>query len=280
MSMRTLLQKLGLKKDAAAGTDAAPTRLDKLTGALHLSLESIEKAGLTPDEQTLMVEETLGQFRSALLAKGKSDKVPKVKEEGVEEDEDEFAEDGEDEDEGEGEGGDNPFSGSDDEDDDGEDTPDEEDEDMPDEKVKKVEEMASEITALTKRLNDAEAAAAAAEARVTKFEQAEAERQIMAKAEKMVAGTAVPVEQAVMLLKTGGEEGEKALDAILKSTRQALADAQIFKELGAVGGVTVDGAVESIATEIRKREPSLTHEQAIAKAYRENPKLYDAAIQR
>lgn len=55
-----------------------------------------------------------------------------------------------------------------------------------------------------------------------------------------------------------------------------LDSAAIFKELGAPGArSSVSESVDAAAEAVRKADPSLTWEQAVAKAYEDNPSLYD-----
>lgn len=72
--------------------------------------------------------------------------------------------------------------------------------------------------------------------------------------------------------------GDK-VEAVLKAANAQLESASIFGEIGkSGGGVTVASSVEAAAEELRKSDPTLTQEQAIAKAYENNPELYVQSI--
>ncbi|PWK07505.1 hypothetical protein [Tumebacillus permanentifrigoris] len=69
----------------------------------------------------------------------------------------------------------------------------------------------------------------------------------------------------------------KILDELLKSVDAAMADSDLFKEIGkGAGGGSNDvmKRVELAAEELRKSEPTLTKEQAFSKALQNNPELY------
>ena len=67
------------------------------------------------------------------------------------------------------------------------------------------------------------------------------------------------------------------LGKILKAADGALESAKLFDELGSTSIVKGSASLESAAEEIRKTDPSLTREQAIAKALENNPALYEEA---
>ena len=78
-----------------------------------------------------------------------------------------------------------------------------------------------------------------------------------------------PAEVGVLLYKmtqTAPAEAEKVFE-LLKAADAQLESADIFKELGkSTTGTTVSSSVEAKADELRKNDPSLTREMAIAKA--------------
>lgn len=66
-------------------------------------------------------------------------------------------------------------------------------------------------------------------------------------------------------------------DHILKTANEQIAKGNLFAEFGSGGGeTTISKSVEAAASEIQKVEPTLTREQAIAKAYETNPALLAA----
>ncbi len=74
------------------------------------------------------------------------------------------------------------------------------------------------------------------------------------------------------------EGTSEALDSVLKAANEAVKTADIFKEAGRVGrgnGGDADSKLDAAAAEIRKADPSLTEEQAVAKALENDPSLYE-----
>lgn len=67
------------------------------------------------------------------------------------------------------------------------------------------------------------------------------------------------------------------LETVLKSANEAIEKGDLFSELGRVGGTgatDADAKIDAAAAELRKSDPKLTKEQAIAKALEDNPELY------
>lgn len=101
----------------------------------------------------------------------------------------------------------------------------------------------------------------------------------IAKAETLV----LPIDntETVALLKaldeSGSEELRTAVDGLLTKVSNAYKDSGIFTEVGtgAPGSTDTDSSIEKIAKAAREADPTLTPEQALAKAYDENPSLYD-----
>jgi len=73
------------------------------------------------------------------------------------------------------------------------------------------------------------------------------------------------------------EHGEK-IENLLKAANEQVEASDMFRELGANGTSTVSASVESAASAIRKDDPTLTAEQALAKAYESNPALYNESL--
>lgn len=66
------------------------------------------------------------------------------------------------------------------------------------------------------------------------------------------------------------------LETVLKAADAQVEKGALFSELGKTGaGITdVEKQLDTLAADIRKSDPSLTKEQAIEKAYSDNPELY------
>lgn len=74
-------------------------------------------------------------------------------------------------------------------------------------------------------------------------------------------------------------EDSAEVEKILKSANEQIAQGNLFASLGTGGGeVTMSASVEKAAEAITKADPSLTKEQAIAKAYETNPDLLREAM--
>lgn len=77
----------------------------------------------------------------------------------------------------------------------------------------------------------------------------------------------------------GTAEDTATLEKMLSTANTQLAKSSLFAEFGQGGaGSTISKSVKAAADEIRKREPSLTIEQAQVKAYAENPDLFVEAM--
>lgn len=65
------------------------------------------------------------------------------------------------------------------------------------------------------------------------------------------------------------------VEGLLKAANTQIAQGNLFASFGKSGAeVTVSASVDAAAAELRKGDPSLTREQAITKAYEQNPALY------
>jgi hypothetical protein len=66
------------------------------------------------------------------------------------------------------------------------------------------------------------------------------------------------------------------IETLLGAANTQIAKGALFSELGRGGGeTTISKSVESAVEEIRKGNPKITKEQAIAQVYEQNPALYD-----
>jgi hypothetical protein len=141
--------------------------------------------------------------------------------------------------------------------------------------------------AVRKRLEDAEAVAKAAEARVAKIEDAaEAARWLeVAKGlpfvavAKAVGGNAAEETGALLhgIAKAAGEESATRLLGVLEAAQAKLAQSELLKSAGKDGSGAAFGAagaqLEKAAADIRKGDPSITAAQAYAQAVDGNPDL-------
>jgi hypothetical protein len=74
-------------------------------------------------------------------------------------------------------------------------------------------------------------------------------------------------------------EDATEVEKILKAANAQIAEGNIFKTIGNGGAdTTVSASVEAAAEEIRKADPTLTKEQAVAKAFEVNPALLTEAM--
>jgi hypothetical protein len=279
MSLTTILQKLGIRKGAP------PTRLDQMSAALHTSLVSIIKHA-APDEQATLLDETLEQFRDAVFDAmadeallTKAGKIPPSESASFGNDDEDEDEDVADEDADEG---DNASAPSDDEDADATDDSEEEDDEM-DQKLRKQYE--DRIAALEGKLQQAEVTKAdvtALQAQVTKFEQAETERASLTQAREVLGTLATEDEVAKV-----AEQIRKGFDvsvlAPIAKQREAFAKAAMLTTEVGSGPRGADAAspmapIAKAAADFLAQDPTLTQEQAIAKALDAQPHLYDAML--
>lgn len=104
-------------------------------------------------------------------------------------------------------------------------------------------------------------------------------KEYVAKAESLPMLAEDKAEFGGLLRKTAEALGDDfpKFEQVLKAANEQIAKGNLFEEFGSGGGqVTVSKSVEAAAAEIRKTEPTLTEEQAIAKAYEANPALLAA----
>lgn len=152
----------------------------------------------------------------------------------------------------------------------------------------KVEAAAEAVTkadleTLQKRAEDAEKRAVDADARVAKLEESREIGEYITKAQVFkdlpgfTAADFGPVLRKVAHA-VSPEEYSK-LEGVLKGAAEAIRSGALFQEIGNAG--PADGSAEAqlakSADELRKADPQLTVEQALAKAYRANPELRSQA---
>lgn len=74
-------------------------------------------------------------------------------------------------------------------------------------------------------------------------------------------------------------EDAATVEKVLKTANEQIAKGNLFTEFGSGGGsVTVSKSAEAAAAEIRKANPELTEDMALAKAYETNPDLLAEAM--
>jgi len=104
-------------------------------------------------------------------------------------------------------------------------------------------------------------------------------KEFIAKAEDFKALTVEPAKLGP-ILKAASEKLDKAdfeeLERVLKAADEQVAKSELLKEAGANGSVTPSGAYDEAAKkaeEIRKSDPKLSQEQALEKAFEDDPDL-------
>jgi chromosome segregation ATPase len=106
------------------------------------------------------------------------------------------------------------------------------------------------------------------------------DREFISKAESMPMLAEDKTEFGTLLRKAHealGDEDFGKFEQVLKTANEQIAKGNLFSEFGHGGGeTTISKSVEAAAAEITKAEPTLTREQAIAKAYEANPALLAA----
>ena len=106
-------------------------------------------------------------------------------------------------------------------------------------------------------------------------------REFVAKAQTMPMIAENPEELGSLLMDLNELDpsmGEK-VEKLFKAANEGLRQGDLFGEIGRHGGsVTSSPAIEAAAEVAKQANPELTPEQAIAKAYEDNPALYDDEI--
>lgn len=69
------------------------------------------------------------------------------------------------------------------------------------------------------------------------------------------------------------------IETLFKAANEQIRKSNLFTEVGKTGGaISIGESVDKAAKEIMGKDPKLTYEQAVAKAYDENPALYDEEV--
>ena len=142
-----------------------------------------------------------------------------------------------------------------------------------DEMAKALESEVAKREALEKKLAEMEAVAKRAE--------------IAARVEKSMgsvpgANGAELVDMLIAIHDGAGAEVASKVEALLVSSSQAVSESAVLEEVGKDAGAEADvfSRAQAIADELRKNDPSLTKEVALAKAFETNPELAAAAYAR
>lgn len=157
--------------------------------------------------------------------------------------------------------------------------------DLSDDTIDQLAELLSEEGVLAKADPEVRALIEKAETRASEAEAlAKAERDLRIHREFVEKAAKLPMlstdaERLGEILKAVNEELSETdaaeLTQILKTANDVIAEGNLFKEMGSSAPGTVGASVEAKAAEIRKADPSLTPEQAIARAYETDPSLYE-----
>lgn len=120
-----------------------------------------------------------------------------------------------------------------------------------------------------------------AETQVAELRKAARTREFITKAESLTILGGDTAERADMLMKVadGDTEAFQTLEAQLTAAQAQVNQSDLFKAVGADGrNDSGDAPIRKRAEDILKAEPTLTREQALVKAYREDPSAYDAQV--
>jgi hypothetical protein len=150
--------------------------------------------------------------------------------------------------------------------------------DEPDDEDDLIEKADPEVRALIEK---AQQRAEAAEAIAKAERDARIEREMLAKAQKLVHVNDNTDELAKTLksLHEANPELAEGIEKMLTAANEQIAKSGIFSEIGLGGGdTTISKAIESRVQEIQKANPNLTREQAETQAYEENPEMYDEQV--
>ena len=142
-----------------------------------------------------------------------------------------------------------------------------------DDVAKALETEVAKREALEKKLAELEAVAKRAE--------------IAARVEKSMgsvpgANGAELVDMLIAIHDGAGAEVASKVEALLVSSSQAVSESAVLEEVGKDAGAEADvfSRAQAIADELRKNDPSITKEIALAKAFETNPELAAAAYAR
>ena len=249
--------------------DEAQAQLARLMMALHESLESIQGAELDASEKLAMMQQSAAEFAEAVegieVMKSLRDQIDSLS--SLDEIPAAIA-------------AINKALGNEGETEEVEDMTEPVKTEEPSVEVEKADEMAkaleSEVAkreALEKKLAEMEALAKRAE--------------IAARVEKSMGS--VPganggdlVDLLIAIHDGAGADVAGKVEALLVSSSQAVAESAVLEEVGKDAGAEADvfSRAQAIADELRKNDPSLTKEIALAKAFENNPELAAAAYAR
>lgn len=130
-----------------------------------------------------------------------------------------------------------------------------------------------------KRLEDAEAVAKAASEAVAKLNEEKAQAEAVTLAKSYLGKASGDADVLGTLLRKASDEEKAEIAKLLKAHNAALSAAQVFTAVGDTGSETDEVAqLNKRATEIRKSNPKITPEQAIAMALEENPDAYVSTL--
>lgn len=133
--------------------------------------------------------------------------------------------------------------------------------------------------AVRKRLEDAEKIAKDASEAVAKLNEEKAQNEAVALAKSYLGKASGDATVLGGLLRKADDAEKAEIAKLLKAHNAALASAQIFSAVGDTGSETDETAqINKRAAEIRKADPKITPEQAVAMALEENPDAYEASI--
>lgn len=139
---------------------------------------------------------------------------------------------------------------------------------------------AADVAAIEKRIEEAEKRAQQAEERVAKLELERRTAEHVRKAAALAHLPIKPEEFGIVLRKVHDGEAlteaeRQELDRVLTAANETARASALFAEIGS--GASAEGSAtakaEARADALRKAEPKLTREQALAKVYREDPDL-------
>lgn len=114
-------------------------------------------------------------------------------------------------------------------------------------------------------------------AKIAKAEDQAVTTSMIAKAAQMPMISEKPTDLGEVLKTAYGVSPEygQQVEGLLRAANTQIAQGNLFKSFGSGGAdATITASVDAAAAELRKSDPSLTPEQAVAKAYEQNPALY------
>lgn len=144
-----------------------------------------------------------------------------------------------------------------------------------------VEKVAVEKAAADKEVIEKATAARIekAETEVAKLRTEREDEQRLVIAKGLVSKSGVSPEAVSSILKQLDEEGTKQFKEILSKTETFASDSKAFAELGKdYNATSTTEQVKVDAAALRKANPALTEQQAIAKVYETSPELYETVL--